>query len=66
MTPRCSQCGWRLRDADEVHGTLECRVYLAARLVASEAVVEGHTRRGVDVRATRDALRDVVAMGGAS
>lgn len=66
MTPRCTQCGWRKRDADEVHGTLECRVYLAARLVASEAIVDGRTRRGVDVTATRRALRDVVAMGGAS
>lgn len=66
MTPRCTQCGWRFRDADEVHGTLECRVYLAARLVASEAIVDGRTRRGVDVTATRRALRDVVAMGGAS
>lgn len=62
MTPRCSQCGWHKRDADEVHGTLECRVYMAARLAASEAIVDGHTHRGVDVGATRRALRDVVAM----
>lgn len=66
MTTRCTQCGWRFRDADEVHGTLECRVYLAARHAASEAIVEGRMRRGVDVTATRRALRDVVAMGGVS
>ena len=65
MTPRCSQCGWHKHDADEVHGTLECRVYLAARLAASEAIVDGRTHRGVDVGATRRALRDVVAIGGA-
>ena len=65
MTLRCTQCGWRMRDADEVHGTLECRVYLAARLAASEAIVDGHTHRGVDVGATRDALRRVSTMGGA-
>lgn len=64
--PRCSQCGWRFRDASEVHGTLECVVYLAARHAGTSDVIESRTHRGVDVTATRRALRDVVAMGGAS
>ena len=62
MSPRCTKCGWRIGE----HSTLECVAHMTAQLAASRDVIESRTRRGVDVTATRAALRDVVAMGGAS
>ena len=64
MRPRCAGCGWHLDGIE--HSALECVAHMAAQLAASRDVLESRTRRGVDVTATRAALRDVVAMGGAS
>ena len=70
--PRCSQCKWLL-DVGAEHGTLECRVRSAAQLEASrvssecpDSIKRLPMKRGVDARALRQALRDVVALREAS